>query len=94
MSQAGTLLFNEDFFSGVERVRDASVDLVVADQPYGLGKDYGNDSDRLSGDAYLSFSRRWIDAVIPKMKADASLYVFLTWQHSPEVFSYLKTRLA
>ena len=94
MSEASTLLFNEDFFAGAERVRDASVDLVVADPPYGLGKDYGNDSDRLSGDAYLSFSRRWIDAVIPKMKADASFYVFLTWQYSPEVFSYLKTRLA
>src|SRR5438034_1087025 len=63
------------------------------DPPYGLGKDYGNDSDCLSGEAYLAFSRRWIDAVIPKLKPSGSLYVFLTWQHSPEVFSYLKTRL-
>ena len=78
---------------GVERVPDASVDLVIADPPYGLGKDYGNDSDCLNGEAYLAFSRRWIDAVIPKLKANGSLYVFLTWQHSPEVFSYLKTRL-
>jgi site-specific DNA-methyltransferase (adenine-specific) len=86
-------LFNEDFFAAVARVRDASVDLVVADPPYGLGKDYGNDSDRLSGAAYLEFSRRWADAVIPKLKPNGSLYVFLTWQYSPEVFSYLKTRM-
>ena len=86
-------LLNLDFFDGIARVRDASVDLVIADPPYGLGKDYGNDSDRLNGEAYLEFSRRWIDAVLPKLKDTGSLYVFLSWQHSPEVFSYLKTLL-
>jgi site-specific DNA-methyltransferase (adenine-specific) len=93
LSGTAASLFNEDFFDAVARVCDGSVDLVVADPPYGLGKDYGNDSDRLSGAAYLDFSRRWADAVIPKLKPGGSLYVFLTWQHSPEVFSYLKTRL-
>jgi len=86
-------LYNEDFFEGVARLADASVDLVIADPPYGLGKDYGNDSDRRSGEEYLAFSRRWIDAVLPKLKANGSLYVFLTWQYAPEVFSYLKTRM-
>ncbi|HEY7674340.1 MAG TPA: site-specific DNA-methyltransferase [Burkholderiales bacterium] len=93
MSDARARLLNEDFFHGVERVRDASVDLVIADPPYGLGKDYGNDSDRLTGDAYVAFSRRWIEAAISKLKPSGSMYVFLTWQHAPEVFSYLKTRL-
>ena len=87
------LLHNEDFFSGISRLADASVDLVIADPPYGLGKDYGNDSDRLSGAAYVEFSRRWMEALLPKLKPTASLYVFLSWQHSPEVFSLLKTRL-
>ena len=88
------LLYNEDALSGIGRVADASVDLVIADPPYGLGKDYGNDSDRLDAREYLDWSRRWIDAVVPKLKPSGSLYVFLTWQHSPEVFSYFKTRLA
>ena len=87
------LLYNEDALAGMDRIADASVDVVIADPPYGLGKDYGNDSDRLAADEYLEWSRRWIDAVLPKLKANGSLYVFLTWQHSPEVFSYLKTRL-
>ena len=88
------LLYNEDALAGMARIADASVDLVIADPPYGLGKDYGNDSDRLGAREYLAWSRRWIDAVVPKLKTNGSLYVFLTWQHSPEVFSYLKTRLA
>ena len=88
------LLYNENVLTGIERVADASVDLVIADPPYGLGKDYGNDSDRLGAAEYLAWSRRWIDAVVPKLKINGSFYVFLTWQHSPEVFSHLKTRLA
>ncbi len=93
MNGAQVSLFNEDFFDAISRIPDGSVDLVVADPPYGLGKDYGNDSDRLSGPAYLEFSRRWTDAVLPKLKPTASLYVFLSWQYSPEVFSHLKTRM-
>lgn len=93
MNDARATLHNEDFFKGIGRVCDASVDLIIADPPYGLGKDYGNDSDQLTGEAYLAFSRRWIDAVVPKLKTTGSLYVFLSWQHSPEVFSYLKTVL-
>jgi site-specific DNA-methyltransferase (adenine-specific) len=93
MASEDAQLHNQDFFAGISAVRDGSIDLVIADPPYGLGKDYGNDSDRLSGEDYLRFSRRWIDALLPKLAPNASLYVFLTWQYSPEVFSYLKTRL-
>ncbi len=88
-----TQIYNEDALTGMARMGDASVDLVIVDPPYGLGKDYGNDSDRLAAPEYLAWSRRWINAVVPKLKAKGSLYVFLTWQHSPEIFSYLKTRM-
>ncbi len=86
-------LHNEDFFLGVHRIADASVDLIVADPPYGLGKDYGNDSDHVYGADYVEFCRRWIDAVLPKLKPEGSLYVFMSWKNSPEVFSLLKTRM-
>ena len=29
-------LYNQDYFAGVERIADGSVDLVIADPPYGL----------------------------------------------------------
>lgn len=86
-------IFNEDALAGVARLVDASVDLIVADPPYGLGKDYGNDSDHVRGDAYVEWTRKWVELYLPKLKPTGSFYIFLTWQHSPEVFSYLKTRL-
>ncbi|CAG2150956.1 DNA-methyltransferase [Cupriavidus plantarum] len=86
-------LYQEDMLEGLARIPDGSIDLVVADPPYGLGKDYGNDSDLLSGQAYLDWSVRWMDALIPKIAPRGSLYLFCTWQYSPELFVMLKQRM-
>ncbi|MFN0303342.1 MAG: DNA-methyltransferase [Burkholderiales bacterium] len=87
-------IYNEDALEGAARLEDASIDLIVADPPYGLGKNYGNDSDHVRGGAaYVDWTRSWVERFLPKLKPAGSLYIFLTWQHSPEVFSYLKTRL-
>ena len=86
-------IFNEDCIKGLVNVPDSSVDLVCVDPPYSLGKDYGNDSDKQSPEEYLKWTYLWIDAVIPKMKPNASFYIFLSWQFSPEIFVYLKTKL-
>lgn len=96
MSDPADLLnkvFNEDCLAGFSRIPDNFVDLVIADPPYGLGKDYGNDSDRLDQERYLEWSEKWISEVIPKLKDTGSFYIFLTWRHSPEIFSFMKTRL-
>jgi site-specific DNA-methyltransferase (adenine-specific) len=86
-------IFNEDMLIGIKRIPDNSIDLVVADPPYSLGKDYGNGSDKLNTEEYLEWSKKWIDATIPKLKDTGSFYVFLTWRHSPEIFSYMKSKL-
>jgi site-specific DNA-methyltransferase (adenine-specific) len=84
---------NEDALEGILKIPDSSLDLVVADPPYCLGKDYGNDSDKLDPEKYLEWSRQWIDLVVPKLKATGSLYIFLTWRYSPEIFCYMKKKL-
>jgi site-specific DNA-methyltransferase (adenine-specific) len=86
-------LRHRDFLTDAAQVADASIDLIVADPPYGLGKDYGNDSDMLAGEAFLAWTRQWLELAIPKLKATGSLYVFCTWQYAPEIFSFLKTKL-
>lgn len=95
-TELATLLnrvFNEDAIAGIAKIPDGVLDLVVTDPPYCLGKDYGNDSDKLDPEAYLEWSKQWIDAVIPKLKHNGSLYVFVTWRYSPEIFCYLKKKL-
>ena len=49
-------VFNEDVLEGITKIPDASIDLVVTDPPYCLGKDYGNDSDKLDPQEYLEWT--------------------------------------
>jgi len=86
-------LENRDFLTDAANLPDASIDLIVADPPYGLGKDYGNDSDMRSGEDFLAWTYAWLDLAIPKLKPTGSLYVFCTWQYAPEIFVYLKSKL-
>ncbi|MFP3801697.1 site-specific DNA-methyltransferase [Paraburkholderia bannensis] len=89
----GIRLLNRDFLTDAANLPDASIDLIVADPPYGLGKDYGNDSDMRSGEDFLAWTYGWLDLAIPKLKASGSLYVFCTWQYAPEIFVYLKSKM-
>lgn len=86
-------IFNEDALQGLQRIPDGSIDLIIADPPYSLGKDYGNESDKLDSAAYLDWTRAWLDAALPKLKSTGSLYIFLTWRYSPEIFVMLKQRM-
>ncbi len=90
---SGIVLYNRDFLAEAQCLPDASIDLIIADPPYGLGKDYGNDSDMRSGAIYLAWMREWCELAIPKLKPSGSFYMFCTWQYAPEIFSYLKTAL-
>ena len=86
-------IFNEDALLGLARIPDGSIDLILTDPPYSLGKDYGNDSDKQAAADYLAWTERWIDAVLPKLKPAGCLYIFLTWRYSPEIFVMLKQRM-
>ena len=86
-------VFCEDALAGLARIPDASIDLILTDPPYNLGKDYGNASDRQTVDEYLRWTEEWISAALPKLKPNGSLYIFLTWRFSPEIFVMLKQRM-
>lgn len=86
-------VFNENALDGFQRIPDASIDLIIADPPYSLGKDYGNESDKLKANDYLFWMQNWINAALPKLKPNGSLYIFLTWRFSPEIFVMLKQRM-
>lgn len=86
-------IFNEDALIGLAKIPDGSIDLILTDPPYSLGKDYGNDSDKQPSNVYLKWMERWIDLALPKLKPNGCLYIFLTWRFSPEIFVMLKQRM-
>ena len=75
----GIDLHHRDFLTDAANLPDGSIDLIVADPPYGLGKDYGNDSDMRSGDAFLDWTYGWLDLAIPKLKPSGRARPNLVW---------------
>ncbi len=70
-----------------------SIDLILTDPPYALGKNFGNDSDFLKGKDFLDWTFEWLDLCVPLLKPTGSLYIFCTWQYSPEIFVHLKQKM-
>ena len=49
-----------DAVSEMQKLDSEAVDLIIADPPYNLGKDYGNNRDTKDFTEYLAFSKNWI----------------------------------
>lgn len=72
-----------DAFTVCPQLPPASVDLLIADPPYNLDKNYnGNLFSRMPDADYLDFTQRWLDAVLPALKPNASLYICCDWKSS------------
>lgn len=65
------------------REEEGFVDLLVADPPYNLNKDFNGRTFRSMTDAeYESYTRRWIEASRHLLKKTGSVYVCCDWQSS------------
>lgn len=74
----------------MRRLDTASIDLIVADPPYNLGKDYGNASDAMEQDSYLSFTRLWLGEATRVLKPNGSIYVFMGVRYISRLFIILE----
>ncbi len=87
------LIYYEDCVKGMNKLEPDSVDLIIADPPFGLdfsGKEalYNRNSDLVVegykeiqiGD-YREFSTAWIHEIPRLLKAHGSAYIFSGWTH-------------
>jgi site-specific DNA-methyltransferase (adenine-specific) len=72
------------------RIPTNSVDLVLADPPYNLGKDYGNNRDLKAWNEYEAFTRSWLAETIRILKPTGSLYVFMGVRFISRLFLILE----
>ena len=65
-----------DTFDLLSKLPSNSIDLLIVDPPYNLSKDFhGQKFEAGSNQEYERFTRAWIEAAIPLLKQDASIYV-------------------
>lgn len=74
---------------------DESIDLIFADPPYNIGKNFNGIKDKWeSEEEYLKWCYRWLDLCIKKIKPDGSFYVMTSTQAMPYFDLYLRNKLA
>ena len=66
-----------DALVDLKKMESQSVDLIIADPPYNLGKDYGNNHDLKGFQEYLEFSLAWLQEAHRLLKSTGTLYVFM-----------------
>jgi site-specific DNA-methyltransferase (adenine-specific) len=53
-----------------------SAQIVLADPPYNIGKDFGNDSDKQPMQAYLDWCERWIGESLRILKPNGTMFIY------------------
>lgn len=72
-----------DAFVAISNIADKSVDLLIVDPPYNLDKNFdGNIFKKTEDCKYAEYTEAWIEAVKPKLKDTASVYVCSDWKSS------------
>jgi site-specific DNA-methyltransferase (adenine-specific) len=70
-------IYQDDSIRYLKNICSNSADLIIADPPYNLGKDYGNNNDNKNFDEYMDFSRDWIKETHRILKDTGTIYIFM-----------------
>lgn len=75
-------------------VPDKSVDLIFADPPYNIGKNFNGFKDEWSSrNAYLKWCKQWLELALSKLTPTGSLYVMTSTQFISDFEIYLRSRI-
>ena len=83
------LIINSDCVSGMKKLPNDSVDIIICDPPYNIGKDFGNGSDKMEMDKYLSWCDEWIKQCIRILKPKGTMYIY----GFSEILAFIRVRI-
>ncbi len=66
----------KDCIDGIKLMKDNSIDVIIADPPYNIGKDFGNDSDKQVMSEYYEWNKLWISECYRALKPHGSIFIY------------------
>ena len=93
LSMSDLNLILGDSLIELKNMSDESVNLIVADPPYNLGKDYGKTKDNLDKKEYIEFSKKWLNECNRILKPDGSIYIFMGVRFISYIYQILEDQL-
>ena len=93
MRSNNSLAILGDSLSVLKKMKDKSVQLIFADAPYNIGKDFGNNSDKWeSVHAYIEWCKTWIDECMRVLSDTGSMYFMTATQHMSYLDVYVSEK--
>jgi site-specific DNA-methyltransferase (adenine-specific) len=65
-----------DVMSFLPSMEPDSAQIIIADPPYNIGKDFGNDSDKQPMDEYLKWCDLWIKECLRILKPNGTMFIY------------------
>lgn len=59
-----------------EHLAHHKFDVIIADPPYNIGKDFGNDSDKMPLSDYIDWSHKWLAGCLELLTDEGVIYVY------------------
>ncbi|MFA4839280.1 MAG: adenine-specific DNA-methyltransferase [Candidatus Neomarinimicrobiota bacterium] len=83
-----------DALEVLKELPDKFVDLIFADPPYNIGKNFNGHIDKWSSEEdYLNWCYQWLDLCVRKLKPNGSFYVMTATQYMPFFDIYLRKKI-
>lgn len=79
-----------DAIKKMQELKSKSVDLIIADPPYNLGKDYGNGSDTKNFEEYIQFTKKWTKEATRIVKQTGTIYIFMGFRFISYLYKILE----
>lgn len=87
-------IIHGDALEALKTLPNNSVDLIFADPPYNIGKNFNGHIEKWkTEEAYLDWCYEWLDLCIQKLKPNGSFYVMAATQFMPFFDIYLRKKL-
>lgn len=80
--QATSGIFQGEIIQTLNALPKRSFDLIIADPPYNLGRDFGNESDKQSEDEYRQWVYEWVSLLPKVLRSDGAVYICCDWRQS------------
>lgn len=72
----GGNVIHGDCIEGMKKLPDNSAQIIIADPPYNIGKDFGNNSDKQKMEDYLDWCDIWILECLRLLKPNGSMFIY------------------
>ena len=69
-------VLHQDVMNVLPELKDNIAQVIIADPPYNIGKDFGNNSDKQKMSDYLEWCEKWIMECVRILKENGTMFIY------------------